>query len=354
MAPPIVEAANQFKAGLLAQERQAAVRLVQAYGRIYQGMQAEIRALLAQMQALNKPTRGQLLRMTRLKALQAQIVTEMTSYGVIVENEAALGAKAAIEQAMRDSKGLTQLALPGISAIDAQIMAQWNSLPVDAIEQAIAFLGEGSPLQARWAEQMGQEVAQQVGEAMVEGIALGWNPVKIAQGIRKQFGQGLNWALRNARTAQMWAYREASRASYMANAHIVKGWTWVSALDDRTCLACIAMHGSIHPLTESLNDHYMGRCVSVPNTVSYRDLGFDVDAPAQEIESGAAWFNTQPESVQREMMGPAKYDAWKAGLVGLDDMVATSSDPVYGDMIGEASLVGILGDGAQEFYKRAA
>jgi len=58
VAPPVVEAANRFKAGLLAQERQAAVRLVQAYGRIYGGMQKQIEALLVQMQALDKPTRG--------------------------------------------------------------------------------------------------------------------------------------------------------------------------------------------------------------------------------------------------------------------------------------------------------
>jgi len=241
-----------------------------------------------------------------------------------------------------------------MSEIDAQIMAQWNRLPADAIEQAIAFLGEGSPLQARWAKQMGEEVARGVGDAMIEGIALGWNPKKIAAGIRQQFGQGLNWALRNARTSQMWAYREASRASYMANAHIVKSWTWVSALDDRTCMACIAQHGSVHPLSEPLDDHYNGRCTAVPNTVSYRDLGFDVDMPAQEIESGAAWFNAQSEATQREMMGDAKYDAWKAGRISLDDLAATHTDPVYGEMIGEESLKGLLGKEAQRFYRRAA
>jgi len=350
MAAPVIEAANKLKAGLLARERQAATRLVRAYGRIYSALQEQIKALLAEMQALDSPTRGQLVRMARLKALQAQIVDEIASFGTIVENEAALGARAAIEQALRDSRRLTQLALPGITEIDAQIMARWNRLPVDAIEEALAFLGEGSPLQARWAKQVGEEVAESVGNAMVEGVALGWNPKKIARDVRDRFGQGLDWALRNARTSQLWAYREASRASYMANAHIIKGWTWVSALDDRTCMACIAMHGSVHPLTEPLIDHYNGRCTAVPNTVTYRDLGLAVGGPEQEIESGAAWFAKQTEATQRKMMGGAKYDAWRAGKISLGDLTTTREDPVYGPMLTEQSLKGILGDGAREFY----
>jgi len=351
---PLIDAANQFRVGLLARERASAVRLTRACGRIYAGAQEQIRTLLAQMQAMENPTRGQLLRMARLKALQAQIVEEMTRYGTIVENEAALGARVAIEQAVTDARRLTQLALPGVSTIDAQIMAQWNGLPVEAIEQAIGFLGDGSPLQARWAQQMGEEVAQSITEVMVKGIGLGWSPVRIASDIRRQFGQGLNWALRNARTVQMWTYREASRASYMANAHIIKTWTWVSALDDRTCMACIAMHGSVHPLNESLNDHYNGRCVAVPNTVSYRDLGFDVDMPAQEIESGQSWFDAQNEATQRKMLGNAKYDAWRQGRITLDALVTERDDPVYGPMRSESSLLGILGDEAQEFYRKVA
>jgi len=80
-----------------------------------------------------------------------------------------------------------------------------------------------------------------------------------------------------------------------------------------------------------------------PITVSYRDLGFDVDAPEIEIESGESWFNAQDETTQRTMMGPAKYDAWQAGEIELADLVSVHNDPIYGDMRGEASLVSILG-----------
>ena len=354
MVPPVIDAAHRFKAGLLAGERQSAARLVKAYGRIYQGMQAQTRALLDQMLAMENPTRGQLQRMARLRTLQRQIVDEMTRYGTIIENEATIGAQEAIVQALADSQKLTQLALPGIGALDAQIMAQWNRLHVDAVEQAIAFLGDGSPLQTRWAAQMGEEVAQQVAESMIQGVALGWNPVKIARAIRKQFGQGLNWALRNTRTVQMWVYREASRMSYLANPHIVRTWTWVSALDNRTCLACIAKHGTIHLLSEPLNDHYSGRCISVPNTISYRDLGLDVDVEPLTVGSGEDWFKAQPELVQRQMMGPAKWGAWQAGKFDFDSLITLSPDPVYGEMVTEASLVGMLGDEAKEYYRRAA
>jgi len=354
VAPPIIEAANKFKAGLLARERQSATRLVKAYGRIYRGLQEQVQVLLNKMLAVERPTRGQLYQMARLRALQRQIVAEMEHYGTIVENEVTLGAQEAIAQALSDSEKLTQLALPGIPTLDAQIMAQWNRLHVDAIEQAMAFLGDGSPLQARWAAQMGEEVAKEVAEAMIQGVALGWNPKRIARAVRKQFGQGLNWALRNTRTVQIWAYREATRMSYLANAHIVRSWTWVSALDNRTCLACIAEHGTIHPLSEPLNDHYNGRCVAVPNTVTYRDLGLDVDVEPLTVGGGEDWFRAQPELVQRKMMGPSKWAAWRAGAFRFDDLITTSPDPVYGEIVGEASLVGMLGAEAQRFYRRAA
>lgn len=354
MAPPVIDAAHRFKAGLLARERQSATRLVKAYGRIYQGMQGQTQSLLDQMLAMESPTRGQLQRMARMRTLQRQVVDEMTRYGTIIENEATLGAQEAIAQALGDSRRLTQLALPGVGALDAQIMTQWNRLRVDAVEQAIAFLGDGSPLQARWAAQMGEEVAAQVSEAMIQGVALGWNPVKVARLIRVHFSQGLSWALRNTQTMQMWAYREASRLSYLANRHIVKTWTWVSALDNRTCLACIAQHGTIHPLSESLNDHYNGHCIPVPNTITYRDLGLDVDVEPLTVGSGEDWFRAQPELVQRQMMGPAKFDAWQAGKFDFDSLITLSPDPVYGEMVTETSLVGMLGDEAKEYYRRAA
>jgi len=114
------------------------------------------------------------------------------------------------------------------------------------------------------------------------------------------------------------------------------------------------MHGTTHPLSEPLNDHYNGHCTMVPETVSYRDLGLDVDAPEIEIESGEAWFRSQPRETQIEMMGLSKWQAWQSGAFEFDSLATTSPDPAYGDMVTEDSLFGIIGEQAEDYYSRKA
>jgi hypothetical protein len=173
---------------------------------------------------------------------------------------------------------------------------------------------------------------------MTKGIALGWNPRKVAKVITKQFGAGLTWSMRTVRTAQLWSYREATRASYLANPRIVKGWIWSSAQDNRTCMSCIAMDGTWHPSTEVLNDHHNGRCAMLPDTVTYRDLGLDVDTPPLITESGEEWFKRQPESVQKRMMGKGVHEQWQAGAFKFGQLTQTYDDSVYGEMRRQATL----------------
>lgn len=352
MASPAIEFAMKLRMRILSRERQAAVRLVHAYGRIYADMKDQIDALLEQIAAMEEPTTGQVWRLSRLQALRRQVADEMNRFAVLAEGEMDYATQRMVEDALRDSRQLTQLALPGISEFDAGIMAHWQRLNADAVFQAIGLLGTGSPLRARFGTEFGEAVADGIADTIISGVAMGWGPAKTAREVRKQFGTGLEWALRNVRTAQLWTYREASRMSYLANSHIVSGWIWISALDERACIDCIAMHGTVHSLDEVLDDHYNGRCTMVPVTVDYADLGYDIPRHPIEIERGIDWFEAQPEAVQREILGPSKYAAWKAGEVNIDDFIRRTVDDVYGEMLREASLKEILGDRAREFYRR--
>jgi hypothetical protein len=137
------------------------------------------------------------------------------------------------------------------------------------------------------------------------------------------------------RTVQLWGYREASRASYIANPEVVTGWIWYAALDTETCGACIAMHGTRHSADEVLDDHYNGRCSMIPITITN---------PNPDIESGLEWFGKLDEDKQREILGDSKYEAWKDGKFDLDQLTHQKDEPVYGTMRVERSLKSLLGE----------
>ncbi len=87
------------------------------------------------------------------------------------------------------------------------------------------------------------------------------------------------------------------------------------------------------------------RCVMVPKTKSWDDilspLGIDssgIEDTSVQIESGSDWFNRQDEATQRDILGNAKYEAFKNGDFTLDDIVGRSHDKDWGSSIYERSL----------------
>ena len=234
------------------------------------------------------------------------------------------------------------------------VAAIWNRLPAEAVETLMGFLRPGSPLHDALVNQLGPTVAQGVADALLDGLAMGYNPRKVASIIRKTLGQSLTWALRTARTSMLWAYRESTRASYLANGDIVTGWIWYAELGPRTCMACIAQHGTLHPNTETLNDHHNGRCAMLPVTKTWAELGFPgIPDTNPQVQSGRDWFaSLSPAQQQAFMPSQAMWNAWQQGAVGWDVLVGSHDDPVYGAMLHLPSLKAILGDDAVQYYAR--
>lgn len=180
---------------------------------------------------------------------------------------------------------------------------------------------------------------------MIDGIVMGRGPATTAAAIRGELGQGLTWVLNTARTAQVYSYRQATTASYIANSDIVEGWKWWAALDARVCMSCVAKHGSRHKVDEPLNDHHSGRCVALPIVSLPNGAG---DIPDT---TGEQWFNGLQTSQQVDLMGPAMHRAWKANEFSIQDLIEPYQDPVYGEMLRAASLKGVLGERAREYYR---
>jgi len=320
--PDVIELADKLRAALEAQNAAGVKRIVEAYQSIFARLQGDIDALMLKIDG--ELTAGQAQRLVQYTRLMNNTADELGKYSQYVEVEITAEMRAAMLQAERDAKILVKA-----SYLDnAVIMARWNTVPASVVETITGFLDPSGPLYKR-IEAMPEYTAEKISKAIIDGIGLGRNPKAIARDIVRAFGGSLTDAMRMTRTAQIYSYREASRANYVANSDIVTGWVWNSALQPgRTCMSCVSMHGTEHPLSEPMNDHYNGLCTMIPQVIGGGN-------PVKE--DGEEWFKQQPEATQRQMLR-GKYDYWQNGQVAIKDMSIERNDEVYGQMRGEPSL----------------
>lgn len=329
MPDGIIDAAKRFREELAAKDAEALKRLIDAYLAIWRRLEAKVDALSLAIGDLEAATPGQVMRMARYHSLMADIGRELRNYQGFTAVEIDRASTAAIAQAIRDSQELVRL-----SVGSAKIAGGFNSLPVDAIKTALGFLRSDGPLYARL-ENLAPFTAQRVADRIVEGIGLGYNPTRIASTIRDSLGGGLTDALRMTRTVQLYSYREAARANYIANDDIVEGWYWMAELDGETCASCWAEHGTFHTLDETLDDHHNGRCAPLPAVIGHR-------SPIEE--TGEEAFRDLTEAKQQEILGPGKFEAWSEGKFEFGQLSQQRDDEVYGYMRSEASLQELVGE----------
>lgn len=470
--PTAIDLANKYRAQLAAQEADAVERMGRIYSRIYSSLIGEINDLADEIYALGpKAKKEQILKLGRLQRILGQVKDEAGKFGTVVQGEVDNIRLQAIQAGVDNAIGLIDASLPPLTPeLRKQVLTSLTRLPTDAIEAASGMFGKDSPLIAKLQDDFGIAVADQVEMHIVDGIALGMNPRTIAaalsRNLQADLGTGLGWVLTTVRTAQIKSYQTANHATYLANSRIVPEWTWVAALDDRTCMSCVAMHGTVHPVTETLNDHHNGRCLisgetvktkrgnikiedvmigdfvlthsgkyrkvlstskreysgvvynvngltttpehpfltqrgwveakdliasdtlftlksiesldptvkckldkycgyvynlqvdtdesfiangivvhncaPLPKTISYKDLGINLPDPVGTFPQGEKWFKAQPQSVQRKMMGPGKFEAYQSGKFKFADLSAPYQDDVYGELLREATLKELL------------
>lgn len=190
-------------------------------------------------------------------------------------------------------------------------------------------------------------VAREVEAAMraklIRGVAVGENPRAAARqmvtGLEGRFNWGLNRALVVARTEMLDAHRAAGMAQEKANTDVVTGWTWLSALDVRTCPSCWAMHGSEHPVTEEgPDDHQQGRCTRLPLLKPWSELGFDITEPASLVPDAQDVFAGLSADDQLLVMGRTRLDLLGSGQIGWSDLSTKRSAAGWRDSHGVTPL----------------
>jgi len=326
MPDDVTKLIEQLRQAIIAKDTETMTRLANAYGEIYRALQVRINSLGEVVMNMDKITPGGLHRLIAYKELMREVDTQLTKYQNYAEVELTQAARRAIADGIADAGTMS-------TALGAGSFMRLNSA---AVENMIAFLQKDSEMYKRL-QYFAKDATDKVAQALINGVALGDNPIAIAKGLVKAFNDELGGKLvdmmRTARTAQIWAYREANRASYIANSDVVTGWIWFAELDG-ACMGCYAMHGTEHKLDEVLDDHYNGRCTMVPITILN---------PHPDWKKGEDWFKELSPAEQEKRMGPEKYAAWKEGKFTFDQLATHSDNEVYGSMTTETPLKDLTG-----------
>jgi len=211
-------------------------------------------------------------------------------------------------------------------------------VPTAAVEQLTAITQPGGAIE-RLIAPLGSQAQEGVRRALIEGITIGENPRRVARRMRTSLGGNLTRSLTIARTEILRSYREASRLQYAQVPDLIDGWTWFSVLDPMTtCASCFAQHGKKYPVTQPMATHPNCRCVAVPATKSWEELGFGETPESVQITPGEQVFRSLPKEQQALVLGPGKLKAYRGNKIRLEDLVATKTSPTWGKSSSESSL----------------
>ena len=203
-------------------------------------------------------------------------------------------------------------------AAAAKLDLQFNRVSLPAIQALIGQLDAQSPL-AELFNSITTDGATKIGKLIEQSIIAGENPRDLGRHIRDQFDVSTQRALTIARTESMRAYRGATQENYRLNARFLRGWRWSASLSDRTCAACIASHGTEHPIEEPFGSHPNCRCSPIPIVIGD-------DRP---FVSGPDWFSKQDKSLQRKVLNRKGLAIYESGTP-LTDWVHETTDPRWG------------------------
>lgn len=233
----------------------------------------------------------------------------------------------------------------------------WNA--PDALDFAAGYVNGPA-----WINRMngwGRGYADLTRDTILQGVRSGWGPRYTAAQMRR-YAQNLpSWAAENlTRTLQVTAYRDACVATESLNGNYITGKVRIAHLDSRTCLSCIALHGTELAVGQRVDDHYRGRCSEfyrVPGGPDYPSLMQADSLPGSRrfipFQKGSDWFGSLPSARQREQASfvkvPAKWNAYQAGTP-LEAFVGEHMDDVFGRQVVEQSLIKALGNQAESYY----
>lgn len=330
MPSAIYEAALDYKDRLLRRDEAIARDMAGRWVQTMRGLEKEIddlAATMARRRAQGLPvTAGYVYRTERYQQLLTQAYGQFRRYEIYASDLIAQNQSVFAKLGASNGISLLNMAEPGIAAA-------LNQLNVSAVETAAGFVANGSPLRTLLQNAWPQAI-EQTTTALVQGVALGYNPRRIAAMMRQGMNAGLNRSLVIARTETLRAYRHSSMAAWRESG-VVVGFQRVATHDPRTCPACLFSEGAFIPFENDFAEHPQGRCVAIPVT---RRQG------SATWEYGPEWFEKQSKATQVSILGAGRWEAWKGGAFDLRDIPQQTANPIWGPSMRARGLRELLAD----------
>lgn len=129
-------------------------------------------------------------------------------------------------------------------------------------------------------------VQGQIRQAINVGVLRGEGYPGLVRRVEDGFGMARQDAVTLCRTFVSSANNQARDMVYRQNADVVRGWKWMTAGDNRVCPICLALHGREFKLGEGPDTpiHPRCRCIRLPKTITWRELGIPMDEMKQELD----------------------------------------------------------------------
>lgn len=356
---------SQQRAAISRNDASSAREIVRLYAALEASVARAIAELQADAQEANLSSGADVLRWLRaegrLRRLEERVLPQMRWFEAQVTAIVQRGQQHGAAAGAADGTALIRASfgspLPERVPPDAILLVRPNPA---ALAQLVTALRDRSPL-ARVLRGLGGDGWQQLRDALVSGMARGAGPRQTASELarilsargtaqltRDAMRQLRQRALTLARTEQMRAYHQAAMDAYRANGDVVEGWVWLATVGPSTCPACLAMNGTIHPLSEDFGDHVNGRCTPAPRTKTWEDLlGADLARgipetrldPARDLPDAEEWLRRQSPQRQQSILGRTRYALFAQGLIDLAQMAAwPRSSRAWGNSVAVATL----------------
>jgi SPP1 gp7 family putative phage head morphogenesis protein len=308
---------REYRRLLLLHDQAARDELHRAYAHAKDAIEARLRQLYAQGV---DPDR---FDAARLAELLRQIDDELLRLAAQAEAHIISGQRVTARIGAQQALGLIDVQVPGLEA-------SFTRLPTAAFAEMVGQTSQGSPLRTILARN-GSDALEAAKRSLVAAIAQGTGPREVGRELRRVLNQSAWRAEVTARNALLDAHRSAALQTYAANSDVLSGWVWTAALSSRTCLGCLALHGTEFLLTEQFFPrHPACRCTPTPRVKGM----FGDQAP---FESGESWLNRQSREVQRAMIPDGLWLDWESDVIRLEDFVTVQRSRTWGKSYRQAT-----------------
>jgi hypothetical protein len=313
---------------------------------------------------LDAGTRKQVINI--LMKMQAELVAKLASNDLTEFSRQRLNqllkeSKQIIEQYYTMAEGQLSVDLHGAGRVTSGSMASSLTqsitldakLPTETFFKALAsnVLIQGAPA-ADWWERQSVDTAFRFANEVRQGLAQGeTNTQIIARVVGKRGFPGIMEIARNnaaalVQTSVQSVANAARLETFRRNADIITGLIWLTALDGHVCPLCMARadkewtnteDGTHEPVGHSLPFqnppiHFNDRCVLVPVTKTFKELGLDIPEPKTGTRSSSegqvsadttfeAYLKRRTVAEQDAQLGHGRAQLWRDGTITLQQLV---------------------------------